>query len=98
VLGLAAVAVIPAGIVVARQVQQVSLLDAASAVPVAALLGLAAMALGGRAREQVQRTLGRVGEEGLARAGRALGLLGLCLAFTAALALGFYGLLTLLSA
>jgi hypothetical protein len=33
--------------------------------------------------------------EGTARAGKWLGLLGLCLALTAALALGFYGLLLL---
>jgi hypothetical protein len=94
-VGLLAIAAIPAGIVLAREVSRVSLLDAGGAVPVAALLGGYAILLGRRARRQVERTIGRVGEARLASAGRVLGLLGLCLAFTAALALGFFGLLTL---
>ena len=95
IVGLVAVAVIPVGVVLARQVDQVSLLDAGGAVPVAAVLGGLAILLGRQARRQVERTIGRVGEAGLASAGRTLGLLGVCLAFTCALALGFYGLLTL---
>jgi hypothetical protein len=94
-VGLLGVVVIPIGIVLARQANGVSLLDAGGAVPVAALLGGYAIVLGRQARRQVERTIGRVGEAGLASAGRTLGLLGVCLAFTCALALGFYGLLTL---
>ena len=56
------------------------------------LLGLIAVILARGARVQVERTLARVGE-GTARAGKWLGLLGLCLGLTAALALGFFGLL-----
>jgi hypothetical protein len=58
------------------------------------LFGLIAVILARRARVQVERTLARVGE-GTARAGKWLGLLGLCLGLTAALALGFFGLLLL---
>jgi hypothetical protein len=58
------------------------------------LFGLIAIVLARGARIRVERSLARVGE-GTARAGKWLGLLGLCLALTAALALGFYGLLLL---
>lgn len=56
------------------------------------VFGLLAVFFARKARFQVERSLGRAGE-GTARWGKWLGLLGLCLALTAALALGFYGLL-----
>ena len=56
--------------------------------------GLIAVLLARRARLRAERTLARVGE-GTARLGRWLGLLGLCVGLTAALALGFFGLLLL---
>jgi hypothetical protein len=56
------------------------------------LFGLIAVLLARRARVQIERTLARAGE-GIARTGKWLGLLGLCLGLTAALALGFFGLL-----
>jgi len=56
------------------------------------LLGLIAVLLARSARAQVERTLTRAGE-GTARVGKWLGLLGLCLGLTAALALAFFGLL-----
>jgi hypothetical protein len=56
------------------------------------LLGLIAVILARGARAQVERTLARVGE-GATRVGNWLGLLGLCLGLTAALALGFFGVL-----
>jgi hypothetical protein len=58
------------------------------------LLGLVAVVLARGARVRVERTLTRAGE-GTARAGKWLGLLGLCVGLTAALALGFFGLLLL---
>jgi hypothetical protein len=58
------------------------------------LLGLWALLTARQARVRVERTLARTGE-GAARWGRRLGLLGLCLGLTAALALGFFGLLLL---
>jgi hypothetical protein len=58
------------------------------------LLGLAALISARRARVQVERTLSRSGE-GTTKLGRWLGLLGLSLGLTAALALAFFGLLLL---
>jgi hypothetical protein len=58
------------------------------------LLGLVAVILARGARRRVERTLTRPGE-GTAKAGKWLGWLGLCLGLTAALALGFFGLLLL---
>jgi hypothetical protein len=56
------------------------------------LFGLIAVLLARSAGVQVERTLTRTGERA-ARAGKWLGFLGLCLGLTAALALGFFGLL-----
>jgi hypothetical protein len=56
------------------------------------LLGLIALVLARGARRRAERTLSRPGD-GTARLGKWLGLLGLCLGVTAALALGFFGLL-----
>ena len=58
-----------------------------------ALLGLLALLLARKAQLRIERTLGRAGGAGLARAGKLLGLLSLCIGLTAGLALGFYALL-----
>ena len=92
---LAAVAV-PIGVFCSRWVAGVGLLDASIAIPVAVVLGASAILLGRRSRRQVVWTLGRIGGAGAARVGAALGVAALCLAATAAVALGFYGLLVLL--
>jgi hypothetical protein len=98
-VGLLALAAVPAGIALSWYSSRVTLLNsAAGSVPAAALLGLYAVVLARRGREQVERTLGRSGGEVTARVGRALGVLGVCAAVTAALAVGFYGLLTLFAA
>ena len=81
----------------ARYTAAVTLLDSSGSVLVAAGLGLSAIVLARRGLEHVQRTLGRAGGEAAARVGRALGVLGLCLAVTAALSLGVFGLLSLLA-
>jgi hypothetical protein len=86
---------VPAGIVLARETRIVTLVNSSVSVGVGLLLGFTAIFLSRRAREQVQITLGRAGGEGAARVGRALGILGLLLGATAALAIGVYGLLTL---
>jgi hypothetical protein len=67
----------------------------AVAVPLAAVLGMAAMALSRSARRHSQISLGRIGGAGLARTGWILGMLGLYLAVMAALSVGFFGLLLL---
>ena len=69
------------------------LTDLNGKLPVWTFLGLAALLLARRALRRTERTLGRSGGEGAARAGRVLGVIGLCLAASAAIAIGFYGLL-----
>jgi hypothetical protein len=91
--GLLAVAALPAAIALAEVSSRVKLTQAAAGAPVAALLGLAALLLARRAHRRSERTLGRAGGERVARAGRVLGVLGLCLAAAAAIAIAFYGLL-----
>jgi hypothetical protein len=92
-LGLASVLTLPAGIVLAQRSPTISLLDVAWAIPAAIALGGAALATSNLAKARVQRTLGRAGGEGRLRAARILGIIGLCLAITAAISVGFYEIL-----
>lgn len=85
----------PAGVVLARETERVTLRDATVSVAVALALGWFAIILARRARERIQLTLGRAGGGGAARAGRLLGVVGVLFAITAALAVGVWGLLTL---
>jgi hypothetical protein len=89
---LPAVASLPAAIVASRFSERLELLHAAWAIPVAAVLGLISLALARRARRQLRFTLVR-GRHAAARAGRALAVVALCLALTAAISVGFYRLL-----
>ena len=70
------------------------LVDSTSSAGLAIIFGLAAIVLARRGRETYARTIGRSGGARLARAGRLLGALGLCMGLSTALAVGFYGLLT----
>jgi hypothetical protein len=81
--------------VLARETRLVTLVNSSASAAVALLLGFIAIVLSRRAREHVQITLERAGGEGAARVGRALGVLGVLIGATVALALGFYGLLAL---
>jgi hypothetical protein len=94
IVGLLSVAVLPAAIVVAEREERFELLEAGYAVPAALVLGLAAVLLARGARRRVERTLGRVGGLRLARAGRILGVLGIMLGLSGAIALGVYVVLT----
>ena len=82
-----------AGYVAARQLKDVTVVQGTEATCGSALLGLLALLQARRAQLRIERTLGRVGGAGMARAGRLLGLLSLCIGLTASLALGFYALL-----
>ena len=95
VVGVLAIACLPAAVVLSERLESVRLVDAAGAIPIAALAGLAAVALGTRARRRSEFTLGRVGGGRTGTVGRWLGFFGVYVALTAALAVGFYGLLTL---
>ncbi len=94
---LAAIA-FPAAIAAARRSTALSLIDAVYTFPVPILLGVLAMQQARRARERVERTLGRVGGVRQARWGRRFGALGIAIGITAGLALGFYALLAHFSA
>ena len=86
-------AIPPIAFLAARRLDEVSLLQATTATCASAVLGLAAILLARRGFRNIERTLGRIGGEGTARVGRLLGTISLILGLTAALALGFYGLL-----
>jgi hypothetical protein len=93
-VGLLSLAALPAAVIAARESDELTLVEAGVVVPVAALLGLVALWLAGRARRRADRTLDRVGGRRTARVGKLLGGLGLYLAATAAIALGVYALLS----
>jgi len=92
-LGLAAVAAVPAGVALSRQTAGVRLLDAVWAIPVAAVCGLAALLFARGAGGRIRWTLERAGGLGRIRVGRLLGIAGICVALSASIAVGFYELL-----
>jgi hypothetical protein len=85
------------GAVVAARVASdvVGLTEAIPAVPVALLLALGSVALGRRARQRHQRSLGRAGNRVIVGLARGLGFIALIVAVTAALALAVFAVLTL---
>ena len=94
VLGLLAVAVLPAAVLITEHRSDLRLLHAGIAVPVAAVLALAAILLARRARRESALRLGRApAREGVARAGHVFGVAGVCLALAAVVSLGVYELL-----
>jgi hypothetical protein len=92
VLGLLAVAVIPVAIVVTESIDDLRLLHAGAAVPVAFVLGIAGIRLAKRARRRLERTLGRAGGAVPARLGRVLSWIGVYLALIGAISLGVYAI------
>ena len=78
-IGLAAVATIPAAVVAAEFYDIATLLESSVAIAPAYVLSLAAIFLGRRARGTVERTLGRI-----------LGWVGLYLAVTATISVATY--------
>ena len=95
-LGIAAAGTLPAAAVVAEVSARVDLVEAAiAAVPTALVLGVGAVAASTAARRRAALRLDQTGGQRLAWLGRTLGGLGMYVAATVALALGFYGLLSL---
>ena len=87
---------IPLGIVAARYSKDLTVINSgAGTIPASIVLGVSALLLARRARERAIWTLGRSGGETTARIGKWLSVIGLCMAVTASLSVGFYGLLTL---
>lgn len=95
VCGVLAVLAVPIGVGLARETKQVTLVNSSASIAVGVLLGLSAIVLARRAQDRVRITLGRAGGQTTARVGRLLGIAGILICATAALALGFYGLLAL---
>jgi hypothetical protein len=96
-LGLLALATLPAAIAVTERVDGLSLVEAGFAIPAAILFALAAIVMGRRVRSRSRQTLAALPGARVARLGRILGYAGLYLALTAALAVGFYAILTYVS-
>ena len=92
-LGVLAVAAIPVGVVLSGRLAGVTLIDVAWAIPVAAGAGVSALLFARGATGRIQRTLERAGGAGRARVGRILGIAGICMALSGAIAVGFYELL-----
>ena len=91
--GVASCATLPVAIYATRFSDSYDLLHSGFAIPVAVGLGLVARALARRADASGRITLGGGGIGGVSTAGRVLGVIGLCLAASAIVALGVYGLL-----
>ncbi len=93
VAGLASCITLPLAVFLTRFSDAYDLLHAGFAIPVAAGLGLTALALARRARLRTRVSLSAGAGGGVATAGRVLGVVGLCMAASALVALGVYGLL-----
>ena len=93
VLGVLATLTLPVAIFATRYSDSYDLLHAGFAIPIAAAFGIAAIILARRARVVARASLGRVGGAKAARIGRLLGILGLCMAASATIALAVYGVL-----
>ena len=94
VVGLLGAASLPVAVVVADRRADVELLWATVAVPVALVLGLAALALARRGRRRAELTLVRRSGAAASRVGRILGILALLLAGSGVTALLVYALLS----
>ncbi len=93
IAGLASVITLPIAVYLTRFSSSYELLHAGFAVPVGAALGVAALALARRVRMRSAVSLTAGERDTVAAAGRVLGVIGLCLAASALVALGVYGLL-----
>jgi hypothetical protein len=92
VAGVASVLTLPVAIYVTRYVESYDLIDAAYAIPLGAVLGVAAVAFARRASRESSIRLGGA-RDGLVRAGHVLGVVGICVALAGVVSLAVYGLL-----
>jgi hypothetical protein len=91
--GLASVVAIPVAVFLTRFSDSYDLLHAGLIIPVAVVLGVVALVLARRARRHTALSLSDQRGRGVAAAGRVLAIVGLCIAASALVALGVYGLL-----
>jgi hypothetical protein len=94
-LGLAGFLTLPAAVEVARRSTRVALLHAGFAIPLAFLLGLVALIMARRARQNLRWLSLREGGTAVASAAVITALIAVCLAVAAALSIGFYELVLL---
>jgi hypothetical protein len=94
-LGLAGFLTLPAAVEVARRSTRVALLHAGFAIPLAFLLGLVALIMARRARQNLRWLSLREGGTAVASAAVIIALIAVCLAVAAALSIGFYELVLL---
>jgi len=92
VLALLGLVTLPAAVEVSRRSTRIGLLDAGYAIPLAFLLGLVALIMARRARDNLRWLRLREGGTGVASAAIILGAVTVCLALTAAVSIGFYEL------
>jgi FtsH-binding integral membrane protein len=91
-LGLAGLAVLPVAVEASRRSSRVDLLDAAYAIPLAFLLGVVALVMARRAKENLRWLQLREGGTRVASTAVIVAAVTVCLALTAALSVGFYEL------
>jgi hypothetical protein len=91
-LGLAGLLALPAAIEVSRRSPRVGLLDAGYAIPLAFLLGVIAVVMARRSRENLRWLRLREGGTAVASTAVIVGAVAVCVALTAALSIGFYEL------
>jgi cytochrome c biogenesis protein CcdA len=94
-LGIAGVLTLPLAVEATRRSGRLALLDAGFAIPLALVLSFVALMMARRARQNLRWLRLREGGTGIASAAVIIGLVGLCLALTAALSVGFYELVLL---
>jgi hypothetical protein len=92
VLAVLGLLTLPVAIEVSRRSTRIGLLDAGYAIPVAFLLGLTALIMARRARDNLRWLRLREGGTGVATTAVILAAIVICLALTAALSIGFYEL------
>jgi hypothetical protein len=91
-LGLLGLATLPAAVEVSRRSARIGLLDAGWAIPLAFLLGVVALVMARRARNNLRWMSVRRAPTGIASVAVIVAGVTLCLALTAALSIGFYEL------
>jgi hypothetical protein len=97
-VGFVGAAMLPVAVAITESRTDLELVDAGYAIPVAFLLSAVAVRMARRARRSLDRTLGRIGGEKTARAGRVLGWLGIYISLTAAVSMGVYAYLEYVAA
>jgi ABC-type Fe3+ transport system permease subunit len=93
VLGVLSALTMPVAIFATRYSKSYELIQAGFAIPIALALGIAAVVLARKARAYDQATLGKAGGGKRGRVGRWLGVLGICMAASATIAVIVYEVL-----